>query len=122
MSVIASFFVDLREDDHHVCTQHHLPPGDIEVYEDLLSRQVALFVEEELSGHFAPLITFVRGTEAEVHALGMGSRPAGDGGPPREVSLPDGIVPRVDQVVVVSSPASLSTSISCLLLSSSFAA
>lgn len=85
------------------CVQHHLPPVDIEVYEDLLARQVALFVEEELAGHFQPLITFVRSTEAEIHALAMGSRSAAgaDTGARTDVGLPEGIVPRVDQVVVV---------------------
>jgi hypothetical protein len=73
------------------------------VYEDLLARQVALFVEEELAGHFQPLITFVRSTEAEIHALAMGSRGAAgaDGGARTDVGLPEGIVPRVEQVVVV---------------------
>jgi hypothetical protein len=40
--------------------------SDIEIYEDLLTRQTAVFVEEELAGFFQPLINFVRATEAEV--------------------------------------------------------
>jgi hypothetical protein len=49
--------------------QRHVSASDIEIYEDLLTRQTAVFVEEELAGFFQPLINFVRATEAEVEQL-----------------------------------------------------
>jgi len=74
--------------------------------------QTAVFVEEELGSHFQPLISFVRTTEADVHAIALSSGRGGgagagagasgaSGGGARatESKLPEGIVPRVDHAV-----------------------
>lgn len=71
--------------------------------------------EEELGSHFQPLISFVRTTEADVHAIALSSGRGGgagagagasgtSGGGARatESKLPEGIVPRVDHAVAVS--------------------
>jgi hypothetical protein len=83
--------------------------------------------EEELGTHFQPLISFVRTTEADVHAIALSSgRGAGGagagagvgagvgGGRPSESKLPEGIVPRVDHAVAVSSPSLCRARFLCL--------
>jgi hypothetical protein len=91
--------------------QRHVAAEDVNVYDDLLSRQTAVFVEEELGTHFQALISFVRTTEADIHAMalssgraGVGAGAGGGGGGGRAEGsgkLPEGIVPRVDHAVAV---------------------
>ena len=98
---------------------------DVNVYEDLLNRQSAVFVEEELGSYFQPLISFVRTTEADIHAMALASgrgtsssatASAGTGGR-IDSKLPEGVVPRVDHAVAVcSSPTGTGTTVSCCLL------
>ncbi len=87
-------------------SQRHVAAEDVNVYEDLLTRQTAVFVEEELGSYFQPLISFVRTTEGDIHSMalasGRGGTSAGAGAGGRsESKLPEGIVPRVDHAVAV---------------------
>jgi hypothetical protein len=96
--------------------QRHVSADDIAVYEDLLGRQTAVFVEEELGSHFQPLIAFVRSTESDMHAMaaaagggragggaGAAAAPAAAGGRAEAThsKLPEGVVPRLDHAVAV---------------------
>lgn len=49
-----------------VLRERRVPPADLNYFQDLLQRQIGVFVEAELAQHFMPLINFVKKTEVSV--------------------------------------------------------